>query len=130
MILLMILKQLLNEEKNKKNFRKGVYKKVIFGYIIIYTKNKQKGKKIMKRDISEDIMLFTEFLKTTFPLIFKEDNIKEMLNEFEIWRMNYFKKEFIKRLKAYHEKEEKEEKINKNFRKGVYNNINDVTITI
>ena len=24
----------------------------------------------------------------------------------------------------------KEEKINKNFRKGVYNNINDVTITI
>ena len=63
----------------------------------------------MKHDISEDIMLFTEFLKTTFPLIFKEDNIKEMLNEFEIWRMNYFKKDFIKRLHAFHEKEEKEE---------------------
>ena len=64
----------------------------------------------MKRDISEDIMLFTEFLKTTFPLIFKEDNIKEMLNEFEIWRMNYYKKDFIKRLEAYQEKLEKEEK--------------------
>ena len=63
----------------------------------------------MKRDISEDIMLFTEFLKTTFPLIFKEDNIKEMLNEFEIWKMNYYKKDFIKRLNAYQEKLEKEE---------------------
>ena len=64
----------------------------------------------MKHDISEDIMLFTEFLKTTFPLIFKEDNIKEMLNEFEIWRMNYFKKDFIKRLNAYQEKLEKSKK--------------------
>ena len=63
----------------------------------------------MKRDISEDIILFTEFLKTTFPLIFKEDNIKEMLNEFEIWRMNYYKKDFINRLNAYQEKLEKEE---------------------
>lgn len=33
MISLRILKQLLKEEKNKKNFRKGVYKKVIFGIL-------------------------------------------------------------------------------------------------
>ena len=36
MISLRILKQLLKEEKNKKKFRKGVYKKVIFG-ILKYT---------------------------------------------------------------------------------------------
>ena len=36
MISLRILKQLLKEEKNKKNFRKGVYKNVIFG-ILKYT---------------------------------------------------------------------------------------------
>ena len=37
MISLRILKRLLKEEKkNKKNFRKGVYKKVIFG-ILKYT---------------------------------------------------------------------------------------------
>ena len=77
----------------------------------------------MNNNISEDIMLFTEFLKTTFPLIFKEDNIKEMLDEFEIWRMNYYKKDFIKRLKAYQEKLEKEENHSK---KEVHYNFIDV----
>ena len=40
-------------------------------------------------NISNDLSLFTEFLKETCPMIFNEENINRMMKEFEIWKENH-----------------------------------------
>lgn len=45
-------------------------------------------------NISNDLVLFTEFLKETYPVIFNDENINRMLNEFEIWKENHNTKKF------------------------------------
>ena len=37
-------------------------------------------------NISNDLFIFTEFLKETCPMIFNEENINRMMNEFERWK--------------------------------------------
>ena len=38
---------------------------------------------------NNEVVLFTEFLKETCPIIFNNINIKAMMNDFEIWKENH-----------------------------------------
>lgn len=40
-------------------------------------------------NISNDLVLFTKFLKETYPVIFNEENINRMIGNFEIWKENH-----------------------------------------
>ena len=40
-------------------------------------------------NISNDLFIFTEFLKETWPMIFNEENINQIMKEFEIWKENH-----------------------------------------
>ena len=40
-------------------------------------------------NISNDLVLFTEFLKETYPVIFNDENINRMIGNFEIWKENH-----------------------------------------
>ena len=45
-------------------------------------------------NISNDLFIFTEFLKETCPMIFNDENINRMMKEFEIWKENHTSKKF------------------------------------
>ena len=40
-------------------------------------------------NISNNLVLFTEFLKESFPVIFNDENINRMMKEFEMWKENH-----------------------------------------
>lgn len=43
----------------------------------------------MENNNNNDLVLFTEFLKETYPVIFNEENINRMIGNFEIWKENH-----------------------------------------
>ena len=45
-------------------------------------------------NISNDLVLFTKFLKETYPVIFNEENINRMIGNFEIWKETHTTKKF------------------------------------
>ena len=47
----------------------------------------------MNNNNNNDLSLFTEFLKETCPMIFNDENINRMMNEFEMWKENHTYKE-------------------------------------
>ena len=42
---------------------------------------------------NNEVVLFTEFLKETCPMIFNDENINRMIGNFEIWKENHTYKE-------------------------------------
>ena len=43
----------------------------------------------MENNNNNDLVLFTEFLKETYPVIFNDENINRMIGNFEIWKENH-----------------------------------------
>lgn len=43
---------------------------------------------------NNEVVLFTEFLKETCPMIFNYENINRMMKEFEIWKEIHTSKNF------------------------------------